>query len=131
MIITGELECIRSHLQRLPLLTGLSDFPHDLQNSHISLPPRILNLNVFLVSGYCFACVLRGLPLRVTQSQTIFQAEISHSKPKPNLNSRNAGRGDQGMKFHLLFCEVWLICQDQRSPTNRQGSFSESGETPD
>ena len=27
MIITGELECIRSHLQRLPLLTGLSDFP--------------------------------------------------------------------------------------------------------
>lgn len=55
----------RSHLQRLPLFIRLSDFPTTF-NSPLSLPPLILNSNVFLVSWYSFSSVLESLTLRVT-----------------------------------------------------------------
>lgn len=91
-----------THLQRLPLLISLLDFPHDFQNSPVSLPLFILNSNVFFVSCYCWSRVPGSLTLTQTPKLNYIQTEVSYSKPKPTLNSRNAGRGDLGTKIYLL-----------------------------
>lgn len=91
-----------THLQRLPLLISLLDFPHDFQNSPVSLPLFILNSNVFFASCYCWSRVPGSLTLTRTPKLNYIQTEVSYSKPKPTLNSRNAGWGDLGTKIYLL-----------------------------
>lgn len=79
-------------------------FPLDFQ-SHIFLPPLIVNSDVFLICWYCFSSILGSLTLTVTQCQIIFQTE----SPSANLNSTNADGGHVSTKSTCSFVKSGWI----------------------